>query len=145
MAAGVWWDRSKFGEIKESQCPSGAIGKGSRACGPADMRPPWREPDMFNCTSSNFVHLKKQLERIEIGELEINTFVGVKLAENLMIATRDTPNLYGSDIMIVESILSVLIDYETKQAGLNLTHSQDKDYIKVLFLPNMLKSFYDFD
>lgn len=72
-----------------------------------------------------------QLSQIERGELELNTFVAVKLAENVMIATRDTPNLYGADILVSEGILMSLITYENRQSGLNLTHSQDKDYIKV--------------
>lgn len=66
-----------------------------------------------------------------MNELEINTFIGVKLSNDLMMATRDTPNLYGADILVTEGILMALIQYEIKQAGLNLTHSQDKDYIKV--------------
>lgn len=61
MENGVWWPRSKFGDVVEASCPTGAGGKASRACGPADQRPPWRKPDMFNCTSPNFINLRKQV------------------------------------------------------------------------------------
>lgn len=40
--------------------------------------------------------------------------------------------LYGADLLITEGILHELIGYEVMQNGLNLSHSQDKDYIKNL-------------
>lgn len=38
--------------------------------------------------------------------------------------------LYGADILITEGILHELINYELQQSGLNLSHSQDKHFIK---------------
>jgi cadherin EGF LAG seven-pass G-type receptor 1 len=38
--------------------------------------------------------------------------------------------LYGADLLVAEGILHELIGYEVMQSGLNLSHSQDKDYIK---------------
>jgi cadherin EGF LAG seven-pass G-type receptor 1 len=40
--------------------------------------------------------------------------------------------LYGADLLITEGILHELIGYEVMQSGLNLSHSQDKDYIRNL-------------
>ena len=40
--------------------------------------------------------------------------------------------LYGADLLITEGILHELIGYEIMQIGLNLSHSQDKDYIRNL-------------
>jgi cadherin EGF LAG seven-pass G-type receptor 1 len=40
--------------------------------------------------------------------------------------------LYGADLLITEGILHELIGYEIMQSGLNLSHSQDKDYIRNL-------------
>lgn len=43
-----------------------------------------------------------------------------------------TDRLYGADLLITEGILHELIGYEVMQSGLNLSHSQDKDYIRNL-------------
>ncbi|XP_055589136.1 protocadherin-like wing polarity protein stan isoform X4 [Uranotaenia lowii] len=40
--------------------------------------------------------------------------------------------LFGADVLITERLLHELINYETHQSGLNLSHSQDKHYIKNL-------------
>ncbi|XP_065082456.1 protocadherin-like wing polarity protein stan isoform X2 [Ochlerotatus camptorhynchus] len=40
--------------------------------------------------------------------------------------------MYGADLLITERLLHELIKYETRQSGLNLSHSQDKHYIKNL-------------
>ncbi|XP_021699917.1 protocadherin-like wing polarity protein stan isoform X3 [Aedes aegypti] len=40
--------------------------------------------------------------------------------------------LYGADILITERLLHELINYESRQNGLNLSNSQDKHYIKNL-------------
>ncbi|CAK1552868.1 unnamed protein product [Leptosia nina] len=134
FAAGVWWPRTKFGIQALTDCPSGSSGKATRMCDGSQVIP-WQEPDMFNCTTSTFYQLRKQLHKIESGELTMNTFVGVRLAEDLASACTNTQHLYGADILVAEGILLELIQYELKQAGLNLTHSQDKDYVR-----NIIKS-----
>lgn len=72
-----------------------------------------------------------QLHKIETGELTVNTFVGVRLAEDLAAACSKTARLFGADVLVTEGILLELMQYELHQAGLNLTHSQDKDYVRV--------------
>ncbi|KAJ2938245.1 hypothetical protein O0L34_g17587 [Tuta absoluta] len=131
---GVWWPRTKFGVEAVTDCPAGTSGRGTRMCDESQLVP-WQEPDMFNCTTSTFYQLRKQLSKIETGELTMNTFVGVRLAEDLAAACANTPKLYGADVLVSEGILLELLQYELKQAGLNLTHSQDKDYVK-----NIIKS-----
>ncbi|XP_045488378.1 protocadherin-like wing polarity protein stan isoform X3 [Pieris rapae] len=134
FAAGVWWPRTKFGIEAITDCPSGSSGKATRMCDETQVIP-WQEPDMFNCTTSTFYQLRKQLHKIETGELTMNTFVGVRLAEDLSAACTNTQHLYGADILVAEGILLELVQYELRQAGLNLTHSQDKDYVR-----NIIKS-----
>ncbi|XP_059052501.1 protocadherin-like wing polarity protein stan [Achroia grisella] len=126
---GVWWPRTKFGIEAVTDCPTGASGKATRMCDKTQVVP-WQEPDMFNCTTSTFYQLRQQLHKIQTGELTVNTFVGVRLADDLKSACLNTPHLYGADILVAEGILLELLQYELKQAGLNLTHSQDKDYVK---------------
>ncbi|CAH2075509.1 unnamed protein product, partial [Iphiclides podalirius] len=131
---GVWWPRTKFGVAAITDCPPGSSGKATRVCDEIQVVP-WQEPDMFNCTTSTFYQLRKQLHKIETGELTVNTFVGVRLAEDLATACSKTARLFGADVLVTEGILLELMQYELHQAGLNLTHSQDKDYVR-----NIMKS-----
>jgi hypothetical protein len=39
--------------------------------------------------------------------------------------------LHGADLLISQELLRELMRYESGERGLNLTHSQDKDYIQV--------------
>lgn len=45
-----------------------------------------------------------------------------------------TPNkhLYGADLLVTESLLHEMLGYEVTQSGLNLSHSQDKYFIRNL-------------
>lgn len=66
----------------------------------------------------------------------MNTFVAIKLASDLYKATKMTADLYGADVLVTYDLLKELLQYEFKLFGLNLTHSQDKDYIRVSFFEN---------
>lgn len=72
------------------------------------------------------------MSQLEARELFVNTFVAVKVASDLNKATNLTANLHGADVLITQQLLSRLIRYELGLTGLNLTHSQDKDYIQNL-------------
>jgi cadherin EGF LAG seven-pass G-type receptor 1 len=174
FAAGVWWQRTAFGQAAIENCPPKSRGKGLRQCD--ELSGGWGVPNMFNCTSDPFWDLRKQLSAMEQGELQLNTFVSVKMAADLQRATNAIGNskisnekysdfslehsfmsrnklrnldndfesfidfdyplqqdrLYGADLLITEGILHELIGYEVMQSGLNLSHSQDKDYIRNL-------------
>ncbi|XP_013177867.1 PREDICTED: protocadherin-like wing polarity protein stan isoform X1 [Papilio xuthus] len=131
---GVWWPRTKFGVEAITDCPTGSSGRATRMCDEVQVVP-WQEPDMFNCTTETFYQLRKQLHKIETGELTVNTFVGVRLAEEVWSACARTARLFGADVLVAEGILLELLRHELRQAGLNLTHSQDKDYVR-----NIIKS-----
>lgn len=73
-----------------------------------------------------------QLANIEKGKLQVNTFVAIKLANDLQKATNKTKELYGADVLVVYDLIKELLLYESKAQGLNLTHSQDKHYINNL-------------
>lgn len=123
---GLWWPRTRFGENSVENCPKGSQGKALRSC---DNQTGWQAPDMFNCTSDLFVELKKQLAQIETNGLLINSYVAVKIAEDLQEATNKTRELYGSDVVVTQRLIRALLRHESNENGLNLTHSQDKDYI----------------
>lgn len=59
--------------------------------------------------------------------------MAIKLASDLRKATNLTQNLYGADVLITYDLITALLKYEATLFGLNLTHSQDKDYISVSY------------
>ncbi|ALC40622.1 stan [Drosophila busckii] len=181
FAAGIWWPRTPLGALSIESCPLPARGKGQRSCD--SQTGSWSKPDMFNCTSEPFVELRRQLSQLEQLQLELNSFVAIKMAEQLQsacaavdrssgISKTATPprhnrrykmessfllnsaasvwsqelhmdylsdelkfsheRLYGADLLVTEGILQELLNYELRQSGLNLTHSQDKYFIKNL-------------
>lgn len=177
FAAGVWWPRTTFAQASIENCPPKSRGKGIRLCD--ELSGGWSAANMFNCTSDLFWELRRQLSAMELGELQLNTFVSVKMAADLQHATTTVGNskstkpkddkfkkfslensfvsrnrlrnneididsyieseqplkhdqLYGADLLITEGILHELIGYEVMQSGLDLSHSQDKDYIRNL-------------
>lgn len=69
------------------------------------------------------------MANIEKSELQINTFVAIKLAHDLQKATNSTKELYGADVLVTYDLIEELLLYESRVQGLNLTHSQDKNYI----------------
>jgi hypothetical protein len=103
-------------------------GKASRSCD--DNTPGWHTPDMFNCTSDQFVTLRKLLGQLETGDVTVTTFVAVESSASMRKAVRTLRRLHGSDVLIAEQLLQRLLRYEIEQSGLNLTHSQDKDFVQ---------------
>ncbi|RZF37236.1 hypothetical protein LSTR_LSTR006562 [Laodelphax striatellus] len=128
FAGGLWWSRTKFGEEAIENCPTGSQGKASRICD--DATGEWLQPNVFNCTSDKFVDLRRLLTQLQSGDVGITTFVAVEASNTLQKATNQTENLFGADVLITEQIIDRLLLYEATQMGLNLTHSQDKDYIQ---------------
>lgn len=111
-------------------CPDLSEGKTSRSCD--DKLGGWQEPDLFNCTSEAFIEQRHQLAALETNDLTLNTYVAVKIARDVHRAVNVTRELYGADLLIAESLLVALLRYEESLVGLNLTHSQDKDYVSHL-------------
>lgn len=111
-------------------CPGTAEGKTARSCD--DKLGGWQSPDLFNCTSEAFIEQRHQLAALEAKDLTLNTYVAVKIAKDVHRAVNCTHEMYGADLLIAESLLVALLRYEESLAGLNLTHSQDKDYVSHL-------------
>uniref|UniRef100_A0A336MVD4 CSON001872 protein n=1 Tax=Culicoides sonorensis TaxID=179676 RepID=A0A336MVD4_CULSO len=173
FASGLWWPRTNFGQAAIENCPGPAKGKAIRVCEAGAGG--WETPDLYNCTSEPFLELRKQLSAIEKLELEMNSFVSVKIASDLQHATQVVGNpkldetvkakdiysfesshltrnslwnedfdinylsdevkvpqnrLYGADLLVTEGLLQEILNYEIMQSGLNLSHSQDKYFIR---------------
>ncbi|KAL7299168.1 hypothetical protein TKK_0007766 [Trichogramma kaykai] len=129
-AEGLWWPRTKFGQVAIEHCPGSAEGKASRMC--SDKLNGWQDADLFNCTSEAFIDQRYQLAALETNDLALNTYLAVKTAMELHRAVNATRTMYGADLLVAESLLTALLRYEESLAGLNLTHSQDKDYVEHL-------------
>nr|CAD7592898.1 unnamed protein product [Timema genevievae] len=128
FSCGLWWERTPFGKVAIESCPNHSQGRASRSCD--EELGGWQEPDLFNCTSDYFLDLRKVLGQLEGGDLHVTTFVAVKVAADLRRATNKTEELHGSDVLISQQLLQELMSFEGGEKGLNLTHSQDKDYIQ---------------
>lgn len=68
FAAGMWWERTKFGQTIIESCPGHSHGKASRVCD--DALGGWQDPDLFNCTSDPFLDLRRvvSVDRLVIAE-----------------------------------------------------------------------------
>jgi len=71
------------------------------------------------------------LNGLETKSIKVTTFVAVNGASSLHKAVNNTQVLHGSDVLIGKQLLQHLLSHEGSLSGLNLTHSQDKDYIQV--------------
>ena len=72
-----------------------------------------------------------QVEKIEEQGLKVTTFVAKNMMAKLAEATNRTEQLYGMDVNITYRVIKHVLDYEVLQSGLNLTHTQDRNFIQV--------------
>jgi len=84
------------------------------------------------------------LNGLETKSIKVTTFVAVNGANSLHKAVNSTQFLHGSDVLIGQQLLQHLLSHEGSLSGLNLTHSQDKDYILVSAVPNFLNYIFSF-
>lgn len=111
FSKGVWWPRTALGHTASENCPSPASGKGVRVCD--GDRGGWGHPDMFNCTSEPFADLRKQLHQLENHELELNSFISVKLAA----ALQNAATVVGK---MDEPVASVVANGDLKTKGFKM-------------------------
>ena len=123
----IWWPRTGFGQVVEVECPTGAEGKGLRSC---NEESGWGPPDLFNCTHREMLPLFKDLTQLQNGDIEMTSYLTLKTVQNLYELTNSLENLYGADILLISRLLSRVLKYETEQSGFNLSHKQERDFIK---------------
>ncbi|XP_008557612.1 protocadherin-like wing polarity protein stan [Microplitis demolitor] len=129
-AGGLWWPQTSFNKtavLVLEECPGTAEGMASRECDSKSGG--WQSPDLFNCTSEAFVQQRYYLAAFENSEMTLDRDMAVKIARDLHEAVQTVKNMYGADVLITESLLIALLNYEESQADLHLTHNQDKDYV----------------
>lgn len=123
----VWWPRTRFGEEVKVECPVGAEGFATRRC---SSEHGWDEPDLFNCTHKQILPLFKDLAQLETGEIQINSYLALKTVKNLYDLTNSIDELYGADVLLFSRLLVEILEFENKQSGFNLSHKQERDFIK---------------
>lgn len=125
----IWWDRTLFGSQAVQPCPSGSVGKALRQCSVANG---WSSADLFECTSNAFIELAQQSSALERNEFSLTSYLSIKISNDLRNAINSTDTLYGTDILIAYRLIRHLITNELRQKGLNLTHKQDRHFIRNL-------------
>jgi cadherin EGF LAG seven-pass G-type receptor 1 len=128
--ADIWWRRTAYGSVARQDCPLGATGLAVRLCNGTDG---WLEPDMSDCTSTVFLELQNQLSAIERKRLEINTYIAkttVLQLKEAMYAAQAPMTLHENDVDITARLIVNILRYESHQTGLNLTHTQDRNFIQ---------------
>lgn len=128
---GIWWDQTELGKNITQPCPvSTSTGFATRFCHKSEG---WQKPNMFECISNTFTDLYNRYKFIEENKVALNS--PSKIAADLKQALNETISsptmqLYGGDMYISFRLLHHLIQHETRQVGLNLTHRQDRMYIR---------------
>ncbi|KAG9483442.1 hypothetical protein GDO78_009389 [Eleutherodactylus coqui] len=129
LTSGVWWPRTKFGLPAAVSCPKGSLGAAIRHC---DDVQGWVEPDLFNCTSPAFTDLSTLLDSLERNETELNTIESKKLSLRLRSVTDNIDQYFGNDVHITYRLLSLLMQFENRQKGFELTATQDAHFTENL-------------
>ena len=90
----------------------------------------WGEADLFNCTHREMLPLFQDLTQLQNNEIQINSYLALKTARHLYDLTQTVEELYGADILLISRLLTELLQFENKQIGFNLSHKQERDFIK---------------
>ena len=128
-SAEVWWPRTGFGQQVEVGCPVGAEGTATRKCNPEQG---WDKPDLFNCTHREMLPLFKDLAQLENREITMNSYLAQKTARNLNQLAASLDTLYGADMVLMGRLLLQILEWEEAQTGFNLSHRQERDFIRDL-------------
>ena len=125
--AGIWWPRTPFGQTVEVACPEDSEGKAVRQCVEEQS---WSEPDLFNCTHRQMLPLFQDLTQLQNDVITMNSYLALKSSRNLFELSEKLDNLYGADILLITRLLTEILQYENTQSGFNLSHKQERDFIK---------------
>uniref|UniRef100_A0A7N6C234 Cadherin EGF LAG seven-pass G-type receptor 1a n=1 Tax=Anabas testudineus TaxID=64144 RepID=A0A7N6C234_ANATE len=123
--AGIWWPKTKFGRPAAMNCPKGSIGTAIRHC--SDEKG-WLSPELFNCTTVTFSHLKKLNEELRRNSSRMDSERSKTIVRLLHDATNNTPHYYGNDVKTAAQLLNHVLLYESRQAGFDLTAMRDAEF-----------------
>ncbi|XP_071960078.1 cadherin EGF LAG seven-pass G-type receptor 1-like [Antedon mediterranea] len=122
---GLWWPRTKFDKVAVVRCPNGTIGEAARGC---DINIGWLTPDLFSCTSINFIDPLEKLRYLDSGQ-KLNKTLSIEIVNSLESALQKTGKLYGNDVNISYKLMNLVLEHESKQKGLDVTATQESTFI----------------
>ncbi|XP_029969262.1 cadherin EGF LAG seven-pass G-type receptor 1 isoform X2 [Salarias fasciatus] len=122
--AGIWWPRTKFGRPAAMNCPKGSLGTAIRHCSEKG----WLSPELFNCTTVTFTHLKKMNEDLRRNSSRMDGELSKAIVRSLHSATNDTPHYFGNDVKMAGQLLNDVLQYESRQEGFDLTAMRDAEF-----------------
>lgn len=128
----VLWERTPFGQWSTQKCPFSSVGNASRFC---HETLGWQEADLFFCLSNSFTELNAHLQAIEVDQSKLSSEFVIKLSNDLRQTLKTNSKLYGRDVYVAFKLIHVLLNHETNQSGLNLTHKQERH-----FIPSIIES-----
>ncbi|TMS03043.1 Cadherin EGF LAG seven-pass G-type receptor 1, partial [Larimichthys crocea] len=123
--AGIWWPKTKFGRPAAMNCPKGSIGTAIRHC---NNEKGWLLPELFNCTTVTFSHLKKLNEDLRRNNSRMDSERSKTIVRLLHSATNNTQRYYGNDVKTAAQLLNQVLQYESRQAGFDLTAMKDAEF-----------------
>ncbi|CAL8385721.1 unnamed protein product, partial [Gadus morhua 'NCC'] len=123
--AGIWWPKTQFGRPAAINCPKGSIGTAVRHC---NDEKGWLPPELFNCTTTSFSSLKKMNEELRRNESVMDSARSKAIVRLLHGATNNTQRYYGNDVKTGNELLVRVLQYESRQAGFDLTATRDADF-----------------
>uniref|UniRef100_A0AAQ6AC63 Cadherin EGF LAG seven-pass G-type receptor 1a n=1 Tax=Amphiprion ocellaris TaxID=80972 RepID=A0AAQ6AC63_AMPOC len=123
--SGIWWPKTKFGRPAAMNCPKGSIGTAIRHC--SDEKG-WLSPELFNCTTVTFSHLKKMNEDLSRNSSRMDSERSKAIVRLLHSATNNTPRYFGNDVKMAAQLLNHVLQYESQQAGFDLTAMRDAEF-----------------
>uniref|UniRef100_A0AAQ5YGU7 Cadherin EGF LAG seven-pass G-type receptor 1a n=1 Tax=Amphiprion ocellaris TaxID=80972 RepID=A0AAQ5YGU7_AMPOC len=121
--SGIWWPKTKFGRPAAMNCPKGSIGTAIRHC--SDEKG-WLSPELFNCTTVTFSHLKKM--DLSRNSSRMDSERSKAIVRLLHSATNNTPRYFGNDVKMAAQLLNHVLQYESQQAGFDLTAMRDAEF-----------------
>ncbi|KAM9328068.1 LOW QUALITY PROTEIN: cadherin EGF LAG seven-pass G-type receptor 1 [Pholidichthys leucotaenia] len=123
--AGIWWPKTNFGRPAAMNCPKGSVGTAIRHC--SDEKG-WLSPELFNCTAATFSHLKKLNDDLRHNSSRMDGEHSKAIVRMLHSATNNTPRYYGNDVKMAAQLLNHVLEYESRQAGFDLTAMKDAEF-----------------
>uniref|UniRef100_A0A3P8W458 Cadherin EGF LAG seven-pass G-type receptor 1 n=1 Tax=Cynoglossus semilaevis TaxID=244447 RepID=A0A3P8W458_CYNSE len=123
--AGIWWPKTKFGGPAAVECPRGSVGTAIRHC--SDEKG-WLMPELFNCTTVTFAHLKKVNEDLRRNSSRMDSERSKNIVRLLNSATSNTQQYYGNDVKTAAQLLNQVLLYESQQGGFDLTAMKDAEF-----------------
>uniref|UniRef100_A0A8C1TJ47 Cadherin EGF LAG seven-pass G-type receptor 1a n=1 Tax=Cyprinus carpio TaxID=7962 RepID=A0A8C1TJ47_CYPCA len=126
--AGIWWPRTSFGRPVAMNCPKGSIGASGTLLRHCSDEKGWLPPELFNCTTITFSHLKKLNEELHRNESTMDGQKSKDIARMLQNATDQTKSFYGNDVKTIYQLISWILHYESQQQGFNLAAMRDAKF-----------------